>query len=168
MSMCNMSIEGGARAGMIAPDETTFAYLRNRPLAPKGELWNRAEAYWRTLKSDEGAKFDIEVNVRAEDIAPTVTWGTSPQDVVPITGKVPDPSTISDPSRRAAVERALEYMGLEPNTPWRRSRSTKSSSGPVPTLALKTSVPPPGLSSRRAREHVFQKDSTLWLFPDRV
>lgn len=117
MSMCNMSIEGGARAGMIAPDDITFAYLRNRPLAPKDEVWDRAERYWRTLKSDEGAKFDIEVNIRAEDILPTVTWGTSPQDVVAITGKAPDPSTIADPQKRAGVERALKYMGLTPNTP---------------------------------------------------
>ncbi|KAH9843694.1 aconitase family-domain-containing protein [Rhodofomes roseus] len=117
MSICNMSIEGGARAGMIAPDEITFAYLRNRPLAPKGEVWDRAEQYWRTLKTDEGAKFDIEVNIRAEDILPTVTWGTSPQDVVAITGKVPDPAAIDDEKKRAAVERALKYMGLTPNTP---------------------------------------------------
>ncbi|KIO12789.1 hypothetical protein M404DRAFT_123627 [Pisolithus tinctorius Marx 270] len=117
MSVCNMSIEAGARAGMIAPDEITFDYLRNRPLAPKGELWDRAEAYWRTLRSDEGAKFDIEININAADIPPTVTWGTSPQDVVPITGSVPDPTTMSDPGKRAAAERALAYMGLQPNTP---------------------------------------------------
>ncbi|EJF63019.1 hypothetical protein DICSQDRAFT_135275 [Dichomitus squalens LYAD-421 SS1] len=117
MSMCNMSIEGGARAGMIAPDEITFNYLRNRPLAPKGEVWDRAEAYWRTLKTDEGAKFDVEVNIHAEDIVPTVTWGTSPQDVVPITGKVPDPANYTDPSKKAAIERALKYMDLAPNTP---------------------------------------------------
>ncbi|KAI0939064.1 hypothetical protein AcV5_000584 [Taiwanofungus camphoratus] len=117
MSMCNMSIEGGARAGMIAPDEVTFNYLRNRPLAPKGEVWDRAEAYWRTLKTDNGAKFDIEVNIHAEDILPTVTWGTSPQDVVAITGAVPDPAKITDEKKRANVERALKYMGLTPNTP---------------------------------------------------
>ncbi|KAI0092591.1 aconitase family-domain-containing protein [Irpex rosettiformis] len=117
MSICNMSIEGGARAGMIAPDQITFDYLRNRPLAPKGEEWDRAEAYWRTLKTDEGAKFDSEVNIRAEDIIPTVTWGTSPQDVVPITGSVPDPSTIQDPIKRVSIERSLKYMGLTPNTP---------------------------------------------------
>lgn len=116
MSVCNMSIEAGARAGMIAPDEVTFEYLRNRPLAPKGELWDRAEAYWRTLKSDEGAHFDTEININAADIPPTVTWGTSPQDVAPITGKVPDPATIADPGKRAATQRALEYMGLQPNT----------------------------------------------------
>lgn len=115
MSICNMSIEAGARAGMIAPDEITFSYLRNRPLAPKGEQWDRAEAYWRTLNSDEGAKFDVEVAIRAEDIAPTVTWGTSPQDVVPITGSVPDPSTMTDPVKRTSAERSLKYMGLTPN-----------------------------------------------------
>ncbi|KAI9063382.1 hypothetical protein FKP32DRAFT_1592442 [Trametes sanguinea] len=125
MSMCNMSIEGGARAGMIAPDDITFDYLRGRPLAPKGEVWDRAEAYWRTLKTDEGAKFDIEVNIRAEDIEPTVTWGTSPQDVVPITGKVPDPATFADAGKRAAVERALKYMGLEPNTPMEQVKIDK-------------------------------------------
>jgi 3-isopropylmalate dehydratase len=117
MSICNMSIEAGARAGMVAPDEITFSYLRDRPLAPKGDLWDRAEAYWRTLKSDDGAKFDIEVNINAADIVPTVTWGTSPQDVVPITGKVPDPSAIQDPGKRASAERSLAYMGLTPNTP---------------------------------------------------
>ena len=116
MSVCNMSIEAGARAGMIAPDDVTFNYLRSRPLAPKGEAWDRALAYWKTLKSDEGAYFDVEVNVRAEDIIPTVTWGTSPQDVAPITGTVPDPTLIADPVRRSSVERSLKYMGLNPNT----------------------------------------------------
>lgn len=117
MSVCNMSIEAGARAGMVAPDEITFNYLQGRPLVPKGGEWNRAVAYWRTLKSDEGAKFDIEVNIPASDIIPTVTWGTSPQDVVPITGCVPDPSTMSDSVRSASATRSLAYMGLEPNTP---------------------------------------------------
>ncbi|EIW54314.1 uncharacterized protein TRAVEDRAFT_39797 [Trametes versicolor FP-101664 SS1] len=125
MSMCNMTIEGGARAGMVAPDETTFNYLRNRPLAPKGDVWDRAEAYWHTLKSDEGAKFDVEVIIRGEDIVPTVTWGTSPEDVVPITGKVPDPASFPDAGKRAAVERALQYMGLEPNTPMEEVRLNK-------------------------------------------
>ncbi|KAH9482872.1 3-isopropylmalate dehydratase [Psilocybe cubensis] len=117
MSVCNMSIEAGARAGMVAPDEVTFKYLQGRPLAPKGEEWDRAVAYWKTLKTDEGAKFDIEVNIPASEIIPTVTWGTSPQDVVPITGRVPDPSTMSDPVKRASAQRSLAYMGLEPNTP---------------------------------------------------
>ncbi|KAH0587362.1 hypothetical protein H2248_006162 [Termitomyces sp. 'cryptogamus'] len=117
MSVCNMSIEAGARAGMVAPDEVTFQYLKNRPLAPKGEAWDRAVEYWKTLKTDDDAKFDVEVNVLASDIIPTVTWGTSPQDVVPITGAVPDPSTISDQVKRASAKRSLTYMGLTPNTP---------------------------------------------------
>lgn len=116
MSVCNMSIEAGARAGMVAPDEVTLEYLRNRPLAPKGEAWERAVAYWRTLKSDDDATFDTEIKINAADIPPTITWGTSPQDVIPITGSVPDPTTMTDPAKRAAAERALAYMGLQPNT----------------------------------------------------
>jgi len=115
MSICNMAIEAGARAGMIAPDETTFEYLKGRPLAPKGAEWDKAVAYWKTLKSDSGAKYDTEVVIDAKDIQPTVTWGTSPQDTAPITGYVPDPAKESDPLRRASMERALKYMGLEPN-----------------------------------------------------
>lgn len=125
MSVCNMSIEAGARAGMIAPDEVTFEYLRNRPLAPKGEEWDRALVYWKTLNSDPGAKFDVEINLNAADIIPTVTWGTSPQDVVPITGSVPDPATITDPGRKASAQRSLEYMGLEPNTPMQEVKLDK-------------------------------------------
>ncbi|KAI0053088.1 aconitase [Auriscalpium vulgare] len=115
MSVCNMSIEAGARAGMVAPDDVTFNYIRNRPLAPKGEAWDQALAYWKTLHSDEGAQFDAEINIRAEDIIPTVTWGTSPQDVAPITGTVPDPAQFADSVKRASVERSLKYMGLTPN-----------------------------------------------------
>jgi 3-isopropylmalate/(R)-2-methylmalate dehydratase large subunit len=111
-TMCNMSIEGGARAGMVAPDETTFRYLKGRPMAPKEELWDKAVAYWSSLASDEGATYDREVVLRAEDIAPTVTWGTTPEDVVPITGHVPAPSDFSDEGKRASVERMLDYMGL--------------------------------------------------------
>jgi 3-isopropylmalate/(R)-2-methylmalate dehydratase large subunit len=117
MTICNMSIEAGARAGVIAPDETTFAYLAGRPMAPKGGQWEAAVAHWRTLPSDPGAAYDKEVVVDARDIAPQVTWGTSPQDVLPITGVVPDPAAASDPDRRAAMERALDYMGLTPGTP---------------------------------------------------
>ncbi|KAI5125024.1 hypothetical protein M0805_007448 [Coniferiporia weirii] len=117
MSVCNMSIEAGARAGMVAPDDITFTYLKDRPFAPKGELWERAVSYWRTLKTDEGAVFDKEVRINAADIVPTVTWGTSPQDVAPITGVVPDPANIDDPVKRKSVERSLQYMGLTPNTP---------------------------------------------------
>jgi 3-isopropylmalate dehydratase len=117
MSVCNMSIEAGARAGMIAPDEITFEYLKNRPLAPKGDIWDKAVEYWKTLHTDEGAVFDKKLVVDAKDIVPTVTWGTSPQDVVPITGNVPDPSKVSDDVRRSNMERSIKYMGLEPNMP---------------------------------------------------
>jgi 3-isopropylmalate/(R)-2-methylmalate dehydratase large subunit len=117
MTICNMSIEAGARAGLIAPDETTFAYIRGRPMAPKGEAWDEAVAYWRTLPSDAGALYDKEVELRAADIEPQVTWGTSPQDVVGITGMVPDPRKVGAEDRRRAMERSLAYMGLEPGTP---------------------------------------------------
>ncbi|KAL7962944.1 3-isopropylmalate dehydratase [Trichoderma compactum] len=119
MSICNMSIEGGARAGMVAPDENTFEYLRGRPLAPKygSEEWDRAVAYWKSLTSDEGAKYDIDVFIDAKDIIPTITWGTSPEDVVPITGKVPDPETFPTEAKKAAGRRMLEYMGLTAGTP---------------------------------------------------
>ncbi|MGP1394425.1 MAG: 3-isopropylmalate dehydratase large subunit [Inquilinaceae bacterium] len=117
MTVCNMSIEAGARAGLIAPDETTFAYLKGRPMAPQGEDWPAALNYWRTLPSDPGAVYDKEIVLDAADIAPGVTWGTSPQDVVPITGAVPRPEDIADPARRRAVERALDYMGLTGGTP---------------------------------------------------
>ena len=117
MSICNMAIEGGARAGMIAPDEITFEYLKGRPMAPKGKMWDVALSYWKTLPSDAGAVYDKEVTLKAEDIAPTVTWGTSPQDVAPITGKVPNPSDAADPARGSSMTRSLTYMGLEPGTP---------------------------------------------------
>ncbi len=116
MTICNMSIEGGARAGLIAPDETTFAYLKGRPMVPKGTLWETAVSYWRTLPSDAGARYDREVSLNAADIAPTVTWGTSPQDVVPITGAVPDPDSLGDEARAMAARRSLDYMGLEAGT----------------------------------------------------
>lgn len=119
MSICNMSIEGGARAGMVAPDEITFEYLKGRPLAPKygSDEWNRAIAYWKSLRSDPDAKYDIDVFIDAKDIVPTVTWGTSPEDVVPITGCVPDPSSFENKRKQDAGKRMLEYMGLTPGTP---------------------------------------------------
>jgi 3-isopropylmalate/(R)-2-methylmalate dehydratase large subunit len=117
MTVCNMTIEAGARAGMIAPDETTFDYLKGRPMAPKGGNWEQAVAYWKTLPSDEGAVYDKEVVLKAEDIIPQVTWGTSPEDVVPVTGKVPNPANESDPGRKASIERSLKYMGLAADTP---------------------------------------------------
>ena len=112
MTVCNMSIEAGARAGLVAPDETTFAYVKGRPYAPKGEAWEQAVAYWKTLPSDPGAQYDKKVSLDAGEIAPHVTWGTNPEQTAPITGRVPDPAEIDDPMRRAAVERALQYMQL--------------------------------------------------------
>jgi 3-isopropylmalate/(R)-2-methylmalate dehydratase large subunit len=112
MTVCNMTIEGGARAGLIAPDETTFEYLKGRPMAPKGAQWEQAVAWWRTLPSDEGAAYDTEVTIDAASLIPEVTWGTSPEDVVRIDGTVPDPADAEDEDRRAAIERKLEYMGL--------------------------------------------------------
>lgn len=113
MTICNMSIEAGARAGMIAPDETTFAYIKGKPMAPSGEMWDKAVAWWKTLPSDEGARYDKEIVINASDIAPTVTWGTSPEDAIAITGAVPDPKKASDTAQQAKIERALDYMGLE-------------------------------------------------------
>jgi 3-isopropylmalate/(R)-2-methylmalate dehydratase large subunit len=117
MTVCNMSIEGGARAGLIAPDETTFAYIKDRPRAPKGSDFDVAMRYWRTLFSEEGAEFDREVRLDASKLPPIVTWGTSPENVTTINGRVPDPSEIADPDKRRAIERALDYMGLKANTP---------------------------------------------------
>src|SRR5947207_5588503 len=117
LTVCNMSIEAGARAGMVAPDETTFAYLEGRPHAPKGASWAQALALWKTLPSDPDARFDCEVALDGDAVAPTVTWGTSPQDALPITARVPNPAREGDAGRRASMERALAYMGLTPETP---------------------------------------------------
>ena len=117
MTVCNMAIEAGARAGMVAPDETTFEYLKGRPMAPKAGAWEQAVEYWKTLPSDEGAVYDTEVVLKASDIAPQVTWGTNPEEVVPVTGNVPDPSAIDDELRREKIARSLEYMGLDAGVP---------------------------------------------------
>ncbi|MEA3501639.1 MAG: 3-isopropylmalate dehydratase large subunit [Actinomycetota bacterium] len=117
MTVCNMSIEAGARAGMIAPDETTFAYLKGRPYAPAGSEWDEAVAYWRTLSTDPDATFDAEFTIDAADFAPYVSWGTNPSQTIPVMGTIPDPSSFSDPLDRDATERALAYMGLEAGTP---------------------------------------------------
>lgn len=116
MTVCNMSIEAGARAGMVAPDETTFAYVKGRPYAPKDAAWEQAVAAWRQLPTDAGAHFDKEVRLEAASIAPQVSWGTSPEDVLPITGAVPNPDAVTDANKRAAMQRALDYMGLQPGT----------------------------------------------------
>ncbi|MFN3991173.1 MAG: 3-isopropylmalate dehydratase large subunit [Erythrobacter sp.] len=117
LTVCNMSIEAGARAGLIAPDETTFAYLKGRPLAPKGADWEAAVAYWRTLHTDEGAVFAKSVVIDASSVEPSVTWGTSPEDVVPIGGRIPHPEDFPDEAKRIAAQKSLDYMGLTPGTP---------------------------------------------------
>ena len=114
MTICNMSIEAGARAGMIAPDEVTFEYLKGRPHAPEGEMWDKAVEYWKTLKTDDDAVFDKEVTINAEDLEPYVTWGTNPGQGVKISGVVPDPASFNDETERSAAERAIAYMGLKP------------------------------------------------------
>src|ERR1700743_2821379 len=117
MTVCNMSIEAGARAGMIAPDETTFAYLKGRRFVPKGEAWDRAVEHWSSLVTDPGAKFDRELTIDAATLVPYVSWGTSPGMVAPVTAQVPDPAKTKNELDRKSFERALEYMALEPNTP---------------------------------------------------
>ena len=117
MTLCNMAIEAGARAGMVGVDETTISYLKGRPFSPRGEIWDQAVAYWRTLHSDDGAKFDRVVTIEAREIRPQVTWGTSPEMVVTIEDRVPDPDKEKDAVKREGMERALLYMGLKPNTP---------------------------------------------------
>ena len=116
MTVCNMTIEGGARAGLIEPDKKTFEYLKDKPMSPKHNNWNKAVEYWSNLKSDDNCKFDKEVVIKGEDIVPQVTWGTSPQDVVPVNGFVPNPDQEKDKDRKIAMERSLNYMGLQPNT----------------------------------------------------
>ena len=116
MTLCNMAIEGGARAGLVAPDEKTIAYLKGRPKAPQGKDWDAAVAYWKTLFTDDGAHFDLTVELNAKDIAPIVTWGTSPEDALPITDTVPDPQSFSDEHKQTAAQRSLEYMGLKAGT----------------------------------------------------
>jgi 3-isopropylmalate/(R)-2-methylmalate dehydratase large subunit len=122
MTICNMSIEAGARAGMIAPDDTTFAYLEGRPAAPTGADWEHALDRWRTLRTDDEATFDAELEIDVAELEPQVTWGTNPGMVAPVSGSVPDPADAADPDERAALERALIYMGLEPGTPLREVR----------------------------------------------
>ena len=118
MTLCNMTIEGGARAGLVAPDEKTYAYLMGRAMVPKGAAWEQALGYWKTLPSDAGAHYDTEVTLNAADIAPHVTWGTNPEQVLPITGRVPDPAAEADEARRDAIRHSLEYMNLTPGTPF--------------------------------------------------
>jgi 3-isopropylmalate/(R)-2-methylmalate dehydratase large subunit len=117
MTLCNLTIEGGARAGLIAVDDTTLNYVKGKPRAPKGAVWENAAMYWKTLHSDADAKFDAEIVLDARDIVPMVTWGTSPEQALPITANVPDPAKMADEHKRQAAERALQYMGLTANMP---------------------------------------------------
>ena len=116
MTICNMTIEGGARAGLIEPDKKIFDYLKNKPKSPKNKNWDQAIEYWKSLKTDSDAKFDKEINLVGEEISPMVTWGTSPQDVVTIDGKVPNPNNEKDTDKKNSIERSLKYMGLKPDT----------------------------------------------------
>ena len=125
MTICNMSIEAGARAGMIAPDETTFTYLKNRDLSPKGADWDKATTYWKNLSTDAGAVFDKTLNIQAQDIRPQVTWGTSPGQVAAVDGVVPNPSDFTDPVAKTGAQNALKYMDLEPGHPICEIKITK-------------------------------------------
>ncbi len=143
MTVCNMSVEAGARAGMVAPDEKTLAYLHGRPHAPRGDGWNAACAAWTQLRSDEGAAFDQHVTLDVSRLGPQVTWGTTPEDVIAIDGAVPDPRDAGDDEARARAERSLAYMGLTPGTQLADVRSITSSSARAPTRASRICAPPP-------------------------
>ncbi len=147
MTICNMSIEGGARAGMVAPDATTFAYVKDRPKAPKGAAFDKARAYWESLVTDDGAYFDREVRLDAANLPPIVSWGTSPEDVISIQGLVPDPAKIADENVRQTKEKALAYMGLTPGTKITDITLDRCSSAPAPTDGSRTCAKSPGSSA---------------------
>jgi 3-isopropylmalate/(R)-2-methylmalate dehydratase large subunit len=147
MTVCNMAIEGGARAGLVAVDDKTIDYVKGRPLAPTGVEWDQAVAYWKTLHSDADAKFDAVVELDAAEIVPQVTWGTSPEMVLGIDARVPDPDKEKDANKRGAIERALTYMAWSPASRSTTSLSTRCSSAPAPTAASKTCAKPPPWSS---------------------
>jgi len=160
MTLCNMTIEGGARAGLVAPDETTFAYIAGRPRAPKAAAFEAAVAAWRTLNSDADAKFDAEIVLDAADIAPMVTWGTSPEQALPVTGQVPDPAAFTDADQRAGAERALAYMDLKPGTPLTRLKVDRvfigsCTNGRIEDLRAAAAIAQIALSSgRKVAAHV--------------
>jgi 3-isopropylmalate/(R)-2-methylmalate dehydratase large subunit len=163
MTVCNMAIEAGARAGMIAADYTTINYLKGRPFAPQGELWDKAVAYWHTLHSDDGAHFDRVVKMDAAQVKPQVTWGTSPEMVVGVDGRVPDPATMSDAAKRQAAERALQYMGLAANTPIVEIKIDKVFIGSCTNSRIEANVklamvvPGSGLVKRQAEQEGLDK-----------
>lgn len=190
MTLCNMAIEAGARMGFVAVDEQTISYLKGRPFAPKESQWDAAVAYWRTLHSDEGAQFDCVLDLRAEEIQPQVTWGTSPEMVLPIGGKVPDPAKENDPVKRENIERALQYMGLNPNMPISEIKVDKIFIGSctnsriedlraaanvlegrriAPTVKLALAVPGSGLvkeqAEREGLDKVFEAAGFEWRMP---
>ncbi len=146
MTVCNMTIEGGARAGLIAPDETTFEYIKDKPRAPKGKAWDMALEYWKTLHSDEGAHYDRVVVLDAANLPPIVSWGSSPEDVISVEGVVPNPDDIQDETKRTSKWRALDYMGLKPGTKITDIAVIASSSAPAPMAVSKTCALLPRLS----------------------
>ncbi|ODV61570.1 3-isopropylmalate dehydratase LEU1 [Ascoidea rubescens DSM 1968] len=187
MSMCNMAIEAGARAGMIQPDQITFDYIKGRPLAPNGEQWKKAVKYWKTLKSDPDAYFDHEIVIEAKDVIPTITWGTSPQDALPITASVPDPANATDPIQKSGMIRALKYMGLKSNVPFvdisidkvfigsctnarledlRNAAKVVNGYKIAPNVKLALVVPGSGLIKRQAEKEgldkIFEKAGFTW------
>lgn len=157
MTVCNMTIEGGARAGLIAPDETTFEYIKDKPRAPKGEAWDRAVEYWKTLHTDEGAHYDRVVVLDAANLPPIVSWGSSPEDVVSVQGVVPNPDDIQDETKRTSKWRALDYMGLKPGTKITISPSTGCSSAPAPMAASRTCAPSPRWSKAARSPRPFRR-----------
>src|SRR5690625_158898 len=143
MTVCNMAIEAGARSGLVAVDDKTIDYFRGRPYAPTGEMWHQAVEYWRTLRSDEGAHFDKVIEINARDIKPQVTWGTSPEMVLPVDAAVPDPERERDSLKRQGIERALEYMGLTLGRPFKVLNFTRCLLARSPIRALKICVQQP-------------------------
>jgi 3-isopropylmalate/(R)-2-methylmalate dehydratase large subunit len=165
MTVCNMTIEGGARAGMVAPDETTFAYLEGRPFVPRGKEFQQAVDRWKLLKSDDSAKFDMTVELHAEKIAPQVTWGTNPGMVTGVTDRVPDPSSFQNPDDQKATERALQYMGLKAGTPIVDIPVDRVFIGSCTNSAWTTCAPPPNSSPAGMSQ---KASSRLSSFPARA
>ena len=155
MTLCNLTIEAGARAGLIAPDQKTFDYLKDRPLVPKGEIWDKAVSYWETLPSDPGAHYDNSIKIDIDNLAPLVTWGTSPEDVVDIDGNIPKPEEIEDEAKKNAIKRSLDYMGLEAGRPIKGTKIDKvfigsCTNGRIEDLRAAASI----VSENKVSDHV--------------